>query len=277
MQRFEVQLRGRVQRLCQLLLLLAILVACGSGRGPSGSTVVSTPPETLTPTAPPIPRTAVYFRTADHLQLDGWLYQDGAKTAIVCLHGLAGDKSEWVDAAPWFAVRGYMVLAFDFRGYSASQGPYTANKLDLDALAALAFVRSRGAQEVILLGSSLGAKVALRVASYTPVAGVIGLSPGYSNLAPSRGDFALSKAVPRKVKAPKLFIDTQQDVFAAEMQRMYQEATPPKAMHLYPGNEHGTVMFYTDFATDLITRILTFVATYAPLRVTTPVSRIASP
>src|SRR5712691_8333502 len=172
---------GRVQQLCQLLLLLAVLAACGSGQGPSGSAAVSTPLATPTPTEPPVPRTTVSFRTADHLKLDGLLYHDGAKTAIICMHGLAGDKSEWVDAAPWFASRGYMVLAFDFRGYSASQGPYNANKLDLDLLAALAFVKSRGAQEVMLLGSSLGAKVALRVASYTPVAGVIGLSPGYSN------------------------------------------------------------------------------------------------
>jgi uncharacterized protein len=266
MRRSQLRLPGRALPLCLALVALVVLAACGSGPGSSGTVGALTPPETPTPTEPHVPRMVVYFTTADHLKLDGWLYQEAARTALICAHGLAGDKSEWVDAAPWFAARGYMVLAFDFRGYSASQGPYNANQLDLDILAAIAFVKSRGAQEVLLLGSSLGAKVALRVASYTPVAGVIGLSPGYSNLAPARGDFELSKAVPRAVRAPKLFIDTQDDVFAGEMQQMYQEARPPKAMHLYPGDEHGINMFYTDFASDLINRILAFVATYASLR-----------
>jgi len=204
--------------------------------------------------------------TRDLVRLDGWLYQDGARTAIICSHGLTGDKSDWVDIAPWLAAGGYMVLAFDFRGDGDSGGRYDANKLDLDMLSAIAFVKSRGAQKVILLGSSLGAKVALRVASYTSVAGVIGLSPGFSNLAPTRGDFTLSRDIPRAVTAPKLFIDTQDDVFASEMQQMYQEVMPPKEMHLYPGDEHGTVMFYTVYGHDLIKRVLAFVATYAPLR-----------
>ena len=53
---------------------------------------------------------------------------------------------------------------------------------------------------------------------------------------------------------------------AGEMQQMYQEARSPKAMYLYPGDEHGTNLFYTDFVSDLINRILAFVATYASLR-----------
>jgi len=90
------------------------------------------------------------------------------------------------------------------------------------------------------------------------VAGVIALSPEYL--------FGLSDTDIRAISAPKLIINSEGDSFASDDQQMFQNARPPKALHLYPGDAHGVVIFGTDNGQDLVARILAFVNTYAPLR-----------
>ena len=70
----------------------------------------------------------------------------------------------------------------------------------------------------------------------------------------------------RAISAPKLFINSEGDAFASDDQQMFQNARPPKTLHLYPGDAHGVVIFDTSNGHDLIARILAFVTTYAPLR-----------
>lgn len=197
------------------------------------------------------------FTTQDHVQLAGVLYGNNSTTAIICSHEHPGSKAQWSDSAPWFAARGFMVLAYDFRGLGESQGQFDASKLDKDVLAAIALAHSRGAKRIILLGSSMGADISLIVAAETQVAGVITLSPEYL--------FGLSNNQIRAISVPKLFINSVDDGFADDTQHMYQNARPPKALHLYPGNAHGVAIFGTQYGQDLIARIIAFANTYAPL------------
>jgi pimeloyl-ACP methyl ester carboxylesterase len=253
----------RLTRKMLLLVLLVLLTGCsglppglGGASGPTPS-----PQMSPTPTIPTVPRKMVTFPTQDHVKLAGDVYGSGGTTAIICSHERQGNKSNWSDLAPWFAAKGFLVLAFDFRGYGDSEGPSDLSKLDKDMHAAIAFVQSRGAKKVILLGASLGAIISLMVASETPVAGVISLSGGYYR------DQAPPTLTPKQVKAiaaPKLFIASENDSWVDETLQVYLDAVPPKELHLYPGSAHGTSIGATENGSDLILRIIAFANTYAP-------------
>lgn len=267
MRHYRLRLRGTLFQLFPTLLLFA---ACGSVPSPQKAAVTSTPmitptlaisptpAVTPTPTLPNVESTPVHFTTQDHIQLAGLLYGHGGTTAIICSHELRGTKADWSNSAPWFAARGFMVLAYDFRGYGDSQGLYDLGKVDQDLLAAINFVHSHGAKKVILLGSSMGADISLIVAAETPVAGVITLSPEYL--------FGLSDHDIRAISAPKLFVNSEGDDYASDTKQMYQNARQPKELHLYTGSAHGVVIFDTSDGQDLIARIIAFANKYAPLQ-----------
>src|SRR5438067_6098763 len=207
---------------------LFIFAACGSASAPQKATptpspaITRTSTPTQTPTLPRVTSIPVHFTTQDHVQLAGQFYGNGGTTAIICSHEYRGTKDDWSDSAPWFAARGFMVLAYDFRGWGESQGPSDVSKQDKDVFAAIALVHNRGAKRVILLGASMGADISLIVASETPVAGVITLSPEYL--------FGLSDNQIKAISAHKLFINSQDDGFAGDTQQMFQHARPPKAL-----------------------------------------------
>lgn len=250
-----------------LLLLPALFLcaACTSGPGSTTqqATATSIPTSIPTSTPTPIPTTPavtsipVHFTTQDHVQLAGVLYGNGGTTAIICSHEHPGSKAQWSDSAPWFAARGFMVLAYDFRGWGESQGEFDASKTPMDVFAAIAFVHSRGAKKVILLGASMGADISLVAASETQVAGVITLSPEYL--------FGLNNTQIKAISVPKLFINSVDDAYADDTQQIFQNAQPPKELHLYPGDAHGVAIFATDNGQDLIARIIAFANKYAPL------------
>jgi uncharacterized protein len=255
MQRHHLRRTGMIALLIFALLLLA---ACGSNAVPQRAAATSPPAITPTPTLPTVPRTLVHFATQDRVLLAGWLYGRGSTTAIICSHEHPGSKADWSYSAPWFAEHGFLVLAYDFRGWGDSQGQYDPTKLERDVLAAIAFTRSQGAKKVILLGASMGADISLIAAAETKVAGVIALSPEYL--------FGLSDSDIRAISAPKLFINSEGDAYASDDQQMFQHARPPKTLHFYPGDAHGVVLFVSSNGQDLIARILAFVTTYAPLQ-----------
>lgn len=247
-----------------LFPVLFMLAACGSKPAPQQAAatptpmITPTPAITPTPTPPNVPSAPVHFTTQDHVQLTGVLYGNGLTTAIICSHEWRGTKDEWSDAAPWFAVRGFLVLAYDFRGSGDSKGQFNSSELDKDLLAAIAFVHGRGAKRVILLGASMGADISLIVSAETQVAGVTTLSPEYL--------FGLSDNQIRAISTPKLFINSTGDSYAPDTRQMFQNARPPKELHLYPGVAHGVAIFQTDYGQDLIERIIAFATTHAPLR-----------
>ncbi len=247
-----------------LVFLLLFFVACSSG-SPSQSTSVPTPRPTPspgitpTPTIPAIPSRLVHFSTLDHVQLAGLLYESG-KTAVVCSHELRTSKIIWSDSGipQRLASRGYMVLAYDFRGNGDSEGQFDSTKLDVDLRAAIAFVHQQGATRIVLLGSSMGGTATLKVAASTPVTVVITLS------APQSFGINIGDTDVKAIHAPKLFVNSQDDTFSSDTRHMYAIANAPKEIHLYPGSAHGTSIF-DEYSNDLTQRILDFIVHYAPI------------
>jgi len=168
-------------------------------------------------------------------------------------------KADWSIAAHWLAARGFMVLAYDFRGLGESEGQPDFFKLDKDLTAAIAFVQSLGAKKIVLLGASGGGAITLKVAAKIKGAAVITISPDYFASAPTTQDVMA-------ITAPKLFVSSQNDAYINETMQIFKDAKQPKELHLYPGSVHGANLFETEYGQDLITRIITFANMYAPLQ-----------
>lgn len=260
-----LQLR-QVYRILLLISALLLLAACSSGTSSqpiSASTPLPTPTPTAavtpTPTIPAVPSRPVHFFTSDHFQLAGLLFGHG-KTAVVCSHEYRTTKDIWTTSriVPLLALRGYLVLAYDFRGFGDSYGRVDTSMIAVDLQAAVAFVRKQGATKVVLLGSSMGGTASLNVASSEKVAAVVTLS------APQDFGPSVSDAQLKAINAPKLFVNTQGDDYAQETQHMYDVSRPPKQIHLYPGGEHGITIFDSEDGEDLTQRILNFIVHYAP-------------
>lgn len=243
-----------------LLLVLFLLAACGSGTASQAiPSPTPTPGITPTPTIPAVPSRLVHFQTADHIRLAGLLYGQG-KTAVICSHESNTNKLIWSENGmpQRLAQRGYLVLAYDFRGYGDSASGGTLN-FDADLRAAIAFVRQQGATKIVLLGSSMGGTVSLIVAASEPVAAVLTLS------APQNFSVvSISDSEVQAISAPKLFVNSQDDTYAPETTHMYTIASAPKQLQLYPGPAHGVEIFYTENSANLIQLLLSFIAQYAP-------------
>jgi len=126
------------------------------------------------------------------------------RAGLVFAHGRGGDLCDWLPRAQEFARQGYHALAFDFEGFGDSRpgSKPDARRLETDVAAAVQQLRRRGAERIVLVGSSMGATAALVAATRIrpPVAGVVSLSgPG------AFGAVNAWAAMPR-LRVPVLFV-----------------------------------------------------------------------
>ena len=112
----------------------------------------------------------VTINTADGLTLTGWfLSPPTATAAVLVLNGNAGNRAHRAPLARALLHHGYEVLLFDYRGYGGNEGSPSEEGLALDAAAAVAALAEVAtADRLILLGESLGAAVAARLAVESP-------------------------------------------------------------------------------------------------------------
>jgi pimeloyl-ACP methyl ester carboxylesterase len=167
-----------------LLLPLALLSACGGGSAVAAPTATRQP----TATATPEPGT-FYFTTDDNVTLSGKIAGTGT-TAIIFSAMDADPKEEWMDVAPLLAARGYMTLAYDYRGLGQSQGHYIKDQIDRDLRAAVKAAQAKGATKIVLMGSSIGGLVTAKVAATAqPTATVVLSAPiSYGGIGVSADD-----------------------------------------------------------------------------------------
>lgn len=92
---------------------------------------------------------------------------DPALPCIAFMHGALHDHSTWTLPARWFAHHGYSVLAPDQPGHMRSRGPVCP---DVPAIAQwlLQVLDAVGAQDVALVGHSMGSLIALEAAARAP-------------------------------------------------------------------------------------------------------------
>jgi pimeloyl-ACP methyl ester carboxylesterase len=195
---------------------------------------------------PCVPKSAeIRFKAADGTRLAGYRLGRG-QTAVLLAHQSRGDACQWVGYARRLARQGYLVIAFDFRGYGDSQtrGGRAGQRLAADVAAAARAARSRGARKVFALGASMGGTVVLAAAANIrpAVSGVISLSGPASF-----GSTDALKIVPR-LTVPALYVVGQFDAdFVPDAQQLYAATgAKDKAIHILPVGLHGVDFVRSD-------------------------------
>jgi len=115
----------------------------------------------------------VFFPSGDGVRLHGWILRPPgtAKGTVLFFHGNAENMSTHINAVLWLVKAGYLVFAFDYRGYGASDGTPDIPGVNRDGIAALdrAF-RIRGGEGggVAVYGQSLGGAIAVYAVARSP-------------------------------------------------------------------------------------------------------------
>jgi fermentation-respiration switch protein FrsA (DUF1100 family) len=199
----------------------------------------------------------IYFNTEDGKRLQGWFFplEDESPTLLFC-HGNAGNISHRLDNVALLLKKGLQVFIFDYRGYGRSEGRPSEQGIYKDGVAAYDYLVQQQRIKpgnIVLFGRSLGAAVAIEVASKRQVRSVI-LESAFTStkdMAKSMAVFALfspflpahynnlSKIV--QVTLPKLIIHGDaDDLVPFDMgETLYEKAHPPKDFLRLKGAGHN--------------------------------------
>lgn len=220
---------ARDRRPLPLALIIAIgaLGLCGAGRAESE------------------PR-QVAFETSDGGEIHALLYGEG-QHAVVLAHGKIFNKESWAPLAPRLAEAELQVLAIDFRGYGSSIVGSEGQKLFLDVIAAMSYLKQQGATHISLLGASMGGGAVARTAVLVEEGAIDRLVL----LAP----VAIPK--PDQMKASQItYITTEGDPSATRTRAQYDLAPEPKSLEILPGDAHAQHIFKTEESEALVELIL---------------------
>jgi len=122
----------------------------------------------------------LFLTAGDGVRLHAWFFpakpvSDRAHLALLLCHGNGGNISHRLGFYRAWLELGVNVFTFDYRGYGRSEGAPDEEGTYRDGQAAAQWLRGRGfaAENIILLGKSLGGGVASELALREPVGGLI--------------------------------------------------------------------------------------------------------
>lgn len=225
----------------------------------------------------------VELRSEDGFRLTAWWMPNGKpeRAPVVILHGLGASKAHMIDYILLAQEQGNPTLAIDFRGHGGSDPSLTSIGFyeSRDAEAAMDFVRTRGAGDPVLWGTSMGAVSALLAAARDgSAAGVIADAPfdtyrntvlHHAKLFYGLSEFPLiTLAMPmiegrarfrvdevdclraaEQIQSPMLVLAGEKDVrMPPEMVKtIYDRAAGPKEFWVIPGEGHENRGFGKEF------------------------------
>ena len=194
---------------------------------------------------------------------------------LVWSHGNAGNITLRADVLQVFAAAGLGVLAYDYRGYGASEGRPNESGLYLDAEAAYDSLRAAGIgpERIVCFGESLGGGVTVELARRRPCAAVVLLSTFTSLNDVARHHYGhlarvLTSRFPSleriaEIRVPLLAVHGDEDeVVPYELgERLFAAANEPKRFVRVPGGTHNDVFDHpividavTEFSTRAVRR-----------------------
>jgi len=200
---------------------------------------------------------SISFKTDDGIKLHGWFFPLPGKSPVVLFcHGNGGNISHRLGNVEKLLSNGFQVFIYDYRGYGKSSGSPSREGLYSDGLAAYDYLvkkRSIPPDRIILFGRSLGAAVAMEIATKRPVSRLI-LESAFTStkaVAQTMPLFALlSPFLPanynnlKKVKdlnMPKLIIHGDRDeIIPFRMgEDLFEAAAAPKTFYVIKGAGHN--------------------------------------
>lgn len=211
------------------------------------SACTQTTTQTTTTTIAAITGREVSFATGDGVKIFATYWDRGTENKLVLLHMLGRDRSDWNSFAGNI---GYTVIAIDFRGHGQSDGNWQSfqegdfSNMILDVKAASEFLGG----QVIVIGASIGANVALNYADNYGADGVVLLSPSYDY----RG--VDTRAAITRYKGPLLIVTSRNDEQSYNPSITMHNTSPSekKQLKAYEDAGHGTRMFVKEDLDDMI-------------------------
>jgi pimeloyl-ACP methyl ester carboxylesterase len=222
---------SQVRRSLSAVALVALLVSLAGSASAQDEAVVHACAK----------RGGITFRAADGLRLAGHRFGRG-QTAVIFAHEARGGACQWIPYARALARRGYLTIAFDFRGYGRSQTPKrgASSRQPADVIAAAKLSRSLGAKKVVVVGASMGgtAVVAAAANARTVVDGVVSVS------APTSYGRMDGLAAARRLQMPVLYLVGEGDEGFVEHARLLYEATASadKRLEILDSPQHGVFL-----------------------------------
>jgi fermentation-respiration switch protein FrsA (DUF1100 family) len=127
-----------------------------------------------------LPYRTISFRTSDSVLLSAWevpAIQPSGMWVLLC-HGQTGNLATTTRPEYYAYLRaiGVNILAFDWRGFGASEGTPSEEGLYRDATAAYRYLRTQQhvpADSVVIYGHSLGTAPAIELATRVPAAALV--------------------------------------------------------------------------------------------------------
>ncbi len=256
----------------RLLLLFVVLGLLYAGLVFGESRFIYFPARglTTTPADAGLDFVDVHFNAEDSERLHGWWVpgQDNQAT-LLWFHGNAGNLSNRVELLELFHDElGVGVFMFDYRGYGRSEGQPSEAGLYADARAALEATQMHAEvqpDEIVVVGQSLGAAVAVELASTYSVRGVV-LEAAFTSIPDmARHHYPFlpvwpllktsfdSEARISNIDAPLLMIHgADDDIVPFDMGReLFEAAREPKEFSLVGGAGHNDVYLTADYIATL--------------------------
>ena len=237
------------------------LISCASDDGsPEGDPLNSSIDET----APDVIGVdeVIRFRTEDSEDLWGSIFGSG-EIGVILTHMRGRDQSSWFPFARIASESGYKVLTFDFRGYGKSTGTKDM-RMDRDLEAAVAYMRAKGAKQVVLIGASMGGTAVIELASELQVQGVAALSP------PAEFGRINALTAVESMVIPLLLIVAENDSQYYSDARKIEYAAAATQFLLIEGQQHGTNMI-AEHRNEIFANLLAFLDRWTDDRLLTTV------
>lgn len=252
------------RRVFPVLLLAAGLLAPATAEGALEQHYIYFPDRQLvaTPAAIGLAYDEAHFAAADGLRLHGWyLPGEAGQPLVLFCHGNAGNISHRLESLRLLRDLGLSVFIFDYRGYGRSEGKPSEEGTYADVRGALAWLRQRGwtPARMIYFGESLGAAVALQLASEHPPGGLVLEAPFTSIAAMGRHHYFLlylllgwlldarydNLGKIGEVRAPLLIIQGEADAIVppAMTRQLFEAANEPKTLRRISGAGHNDLLF----------------------------------
>jgi len=189
----------------------------------------------------------ISYKTEDGGKIEASFFEANQDLVVIFAHGAIFNKESWYFMAEKLQKEGVSSLSLDFRGYGNSKKGST-NKLSLDVLGAIDYLKEKGFKKIALVGGSMGGTAILN-ALHTKTDSVL---KKVVLLAPAGGIGIANKSV------DKLIVVSKDEGLFTRVNTIYNESSHPKELKIYPGSYHAQHMFKSEYNEELTGLIIDF-------------------